>query len=215
MLTISKHLLHAMSRQLHSRGETMRTECAHLHISGQKCHAPAVNGSSLCRHHRPRNCAEHHAPLSLPPISDRSSLLVAIFEVLQAISERRISRADAGTLLFGLQMASRVMSEIDNDIEQALASGEEDNAAEPGISDSTSNPACESGAEREALIQQAQALMAAIQNGSSASCLDCRRPNLAAALPKARIASQTSPARRPGNPPLTPLTPHPKSFATY
>jgi hypothetical protein len=192
MLTISKHLLDVMSGQLHSKGEkTMHTECSCLLASGEKCHAPAVAGSSLCRHHRPRKHAEQHTPLKLPHLNDRSSILFAISEVLHAVSEHRITRKDAGTLLFGLQMASTVVTEIYDEIYNAPDSGEHADCAEPVLSESASHPACESDAAREALIQQAQALMAAIQNRSIASGL----------------AAQNSPAERRVNPPKPPLTP--------
>jgi len=61
----------------------------------------------LVPHHHPRKGADNHTPFSLPPFIDLSSLLVAISEVPQGMAERRITRSDAGTLLFGLQLAPR------------------------------------------------------------------------------------------------------------
>ena len=86
----------------------MLRECTHILASGRKCKAPAVAGSSLCRHHRPRR----HVELTrfvLPEFEDHRSLFRAISAVLHAASRRRIRRSEAGTYLFGLQLAARFM----------------------------------------------------------------------------------------------------------
>jgi hypothetical protein len=98
----------------------MSTECTHTLASGAKCQAPALNGSSFCHHHNPRQLPDPHPrdtsesePLFLPPLLDKCSILVAVCEVIHAASERRIKCSEARTLLLGLKFASRLMTEID------------------------------------------------------------------------------------------------------
>ena len=89
----------------------MSHECTHVLPSGQKCKAPAVIGSTLCRHHRPRKRPAETSPFVLPEFNDSRSLLHAVSEVLQAVGSRRMKRSEAGTLLFGLQLASRFIGD--------------------------------------------------------------------------------------------------------
>lgn len=96
----------------------MSRQCTHLLTPGQQCQAPAVTGSSFCRHHDPRKRIEaaqqgESEPFVLPELEDSRSLLRAVNEVLHAMSERRIKRSEGGTLLFGLQLASKFMHEIE------------------------------------------------------------------------------------------------------
>ena len=84
-------------------------ECTHMLASGRKCKAPAANGGSLCRHHGPRKHLVETAPFVLPEIKDQRSLLDAVIAVLEAASRRRIKRSEAGTFLFGLHLAARLM----------------------------------------------------------------------------------------------------------
>jgi hypothetical protein len=95
-----------------SLGEFMRTECTHFLASGRKCKAPAVGGTSLCRHHHPRDRARQHAPLILPEINDNRTLLRAINDVVRALAEGRIKRGEGGTLLALLQFVSTVMNDV-------------------------------------------------------------------------------------------------------
>lgn len=96
------------------------TTCNSILASGEPCAAPALNNFVNCRHHQPGhacNCnssrPSQYKPLELPPLVSKHSILAAIVEVIHAISERRIKRSDGGTLIYGLQLASRLMTEID------------------------------------------------------------------------------------------------------
>ena len=97
----------------------MSTQCAQTLASGEPCHAPAISTGSRCRHHdpeRPRKAARESQPLNLPPLVNKTNLLAAITEVLSAMGERRIKRSEGGTLLYGLQLAGRLMTELDQTI---------------------------------------------------------------------------------------------------
>ncbi|HTM17948.1 MAG TPA: hypothetical protein VL135_13625 [Terracidiphilus sp.] len=96
------------------------TTCSHTLANGQPCNAPALNNCSTCRHHDPNRPhteaqprAREYQPLHLPPLVNKNGVLAAIAEVIHAISERRIKRSEGGTMLFGLQLASRLMTELD------------------------------------------------------------------------------------------------------
>jgi hypothetical protein len=97
----------------------MSAECTHTLSSGQKCQAPARNGSTSCHHHTPHAQLDPHPretresePLPLPPLIDKCAILVAVSEVIHAASERRIKCSEARTLLLALKFASRLMTEI-------------------------------------------------------------------------------------------------------
>jgi hypothetical protein len=96
------------------------TTCSATLASGEPCNAPAINNRNSCRHHdpnRPHKQAQSRSresqPLELPPLVNKNGVLSAIVEVIHAISERRVKRSEGGTLLFGLQMASSIMTELD------------------------------------------------------------------------------------------------------
>ena len=98
----------------------MSTECTHTLDSGNKCHAPARTGSTFCHHHTPRIPLDPHPreiresePVVLPPLNDKSAVLVAVTEIVHAASERRIKFSEARTLLMGLKLAARLMTELD------------------------------------------------------------------------------------------------------
>jgi hypothetical protein len=99
----------------------MSTECTHTHESGHTCKSPAIRGTSLCFNHtphdkikprHPRECE----PFELPDIYSKNGLLIAVVEVLNRLSMRRIKRSEADTLLFGLKFADRIMTSIDESI---------------------------------------------------------------------------------------------------
>ena len=96
----------------------MTPNCSQILANGQRCNAPAVNGSKFCRHHDPQRPlkpvqkSEEHEPLTLPPLNDKQCLLAALNEVLHALAEGRIKRSAADTLLSGIKFAHRLMNEI-------------------------------------------------------------------------------------------------------
>ena len=97
----------------------MVPRCFHTLDNGQRCSAPAIMGSKFCRLHdlerspKPaRQESREPDPLNLPLIVDKPSSLAAVNEVLQAMSERRIKRSEAQTLLSGIRFAARLAVEI-------------------------------------------------------------------------------------------------------
>ena len=94
----------------------MYQECRHIKVSGSKCGAAALQGKPYCyfhfrahqqRHRAPDPFADHIAFVFDPPLlEDRSAIQLAISEVVRALGSKRIDPKRAGTLLYGLQLAS-------------------------------------------------------------------------------------------------------------
>jgi hypothetical protein len=99
----------------------MFTSCTHTLESGKTCESPAVRGTSLCFHHTShetiaRRPHQEYEPFELPNIFSKNGILVAIAEILHRLAMRRIKRSEADTLLRGLSFATRIMSELDQEI---------------------------------------------------------------------------------------------------
>lgn len=98
-------------------------ECRHILTNGRKCHAPALTGKPFCHHHsRQRNFAgrNHRSTNSveLPPLEDHSSIVLAINQVVFALTHGRIEDKLAARLLYAIQLAQNSINraeEIDPD----------------------------------------------------------------------------------------------------
>lgn len=96
----------------------MTPQCSQALDTGNQYNAPAINGSEFCRHHdpqRPRKEAKDETSetesIVLPPILDNYSILIAVNEVVQALTEGRIKRSVADTLLSAIKLAVRLVKE--------------------------------------------------------------------------------------------------------
>ena len=97
----------------------MTPQCSQSLTNGQRCNAPAVNGSKFCRHHdpqRPLKPAKEESrdseTLNLPPLLDKPSILIALNQVVHALAEGRVKRSVADTLLSSIKFANRLLNEI-------------------------------------------------------------------------------------------------------
>jgi TATA-binding protein-associated factor Taf7 len=91
--------------------------CAHLKTTGFTCGAYALRNSDLCYwHHKARQSRQKRrktiqqqdAPatgLVLPLLEDANSIQLAIQMIAQAAADRRITRAESGSLLYSCQLA--------------------------------------------------------------------------------------------------------------
>jgi hypothetical protein len=96
----------------------MSEKCTHTLSSGSTCKSPAVRGSKLCFNHTPNQTSRRkqrceYEPFELPPLQNKSAVLVAISEVLYRLAMRRIKRSEADTLIHGLTVVARLMTEVD------------------------------------------------------------------------------------------------------
>ena len=97
----------------------MTPKCYQTLPNGQRCSAPAMNGSKYCRHHdpqrpprQPEEESNNTGLLSIPRLVDKPSILAAVNEVLAALGEGRIKRSAAETFLAGIKLANRLINEI-------------------------------------------------------------------------------------------------------
>jgi hypothetical protein len=94
-------------------------ECRHILTSGRKCHSPALSGKPFCFHHsRHRNYAGRNQrsidSVELPPLEDQSSILVAINQVVFALTRGRITDKLAGRLLYAIQLAQNSINRTES-----------------------------------------------------------------------------------------------------
>jgi hypothetical protein len=137
----------------------MFQQCTHILASGQRCQAPARTGTGLCRHHHPHKPQREDRRFVLPPLSEPSSVLYAVTEVVQAMAERRIKRSEAATLLFGLRLTANLMNDIDRAARQAAIAGIEPEYNAP-----------EGFEERN--MEEAKTMLSALQTSSVEKVLD-------------------------------------------
>ena len=97
----------------------MSPNCTQSLQNGKSCNAPAMNGSSFCRHHDPQRPprpvheeSRESESLVLPPLRDKYSILLALDEVIHALAEGRIKLSFAETLLSGIKLVSRIVNEV-------------------------------------------------------------------------------------------------------
>lgn len=93
-------------------------ECRHILATGQKCHAVALRDRPFCYHHaRRRTIAAQNlhldSSLILPTIEDNASVLMAMNQVLVALSTGRIDVKAAGRYIYGIQIASQTIRRIE------------------------------------------------------------------------------------------------------
>ncbi len=81
--------------------------------SGAKCHALALRGKSYCYYHtRLHTLVTRPEPsvldtLKIPVLEDRSSIQLAIAQILDALGSSRLDTKRAGLYLYALQIASQ------------------------------------------------------------------------------------------------------------
>jgi hypothetical protein len=107
----------------------MTTICRHIKTNGARCGSPAMTNHAFCYFHR--NLASRHPRLpepiptiihphnptrefqiatepilNLPPLEDRESIQLAASMIIGALARNTLDTKRAGTLLYGLQVAS-------------------------------------------------------------------------------------------------------------
>ncbi len=74
--------------------------CRHIMPDGARCEAPALKGMPYCYHHeRLHRAGFKHKPgkktLELPPLENRTSVMMALSDVLAALAAGRIASTTA------------------------------------------------------------------------------------------------------------------------
>ena len=86
--------------------------CRHIMPDGARCEAPALKGMPYCYHHdrlhrTTSRQAHRKKTLDLPPLENRTSVLMALSDVLAALAAGRIDANRAGRLIYGFQVAAQ------------------------------------------------------------------------------------------------------------
>ena len=94
--------------------------CRHIKTSGVQCGSPALREKEFCYYHqnyRPGGMNpggdEKQAPLALPVLEDAYSIQFAIGQVMQRLLDKSIDAKTAGLLLYGLQIASSNLKQME------------------------------------------------------------------------------------------------------
>jgi hypothetical protein len=117
----------------------MTTICRHIKLNGERCGSPALRDQAFCYFHRtlanrhPKPPARDLTPtiihprdptrelqlaavtqpvLDLPPLEDRESIQLAASIIVGALARNTLDPARAGTLLYGLLVASTIAARL-------------------------------------------------------------------------------------------------------
>jgi hypothetical protein len=91
-------------------------ECRHILTSGRKCHAIALRDRPFCyQHSRQRTLAADgsYKFVKLPPLEDHASILLALNQVMRAMTANRIDDKVAGRCLYAIQLAMQTIRLIE------------------------------------------------------------------------------------------------------
>jgi|GEM_PF-2109687 len=105
--------------------------CQHTKQDGNTCASPALSGQTLCYFHSRERTPQQHteATLELPDLTDRTAILTALSQLLQAVALNQIDTKRANLLLRGLSLATRLATSIEKQ--------ESNQAGAPGLASET------------------------------------------------------------------------------
>jgi hypothetical protein len=92
-------------------------ECRHILTSGRKCRAIALRERPFCyQHSRQRTLAADgsYKSVKLPPLEDHASILLALNQVMRAMTANRIDAKIAGRCLYAIQLAMQTIRHMEN-----------------------------------------------------------------------------------------------------
>ena len=91
----------------------MYMQCRHIMPNGARCHSPALREKAYCYYHfrfhdlsKPAKSAAGKKSLKLPFIEDRSSILAAVSQIIDALGTGKIEIKQAQSFLYALQVAT-------------------------------------------------------------------------------------------------------------
>ncbi len=92
--------------------------CQHLMPTGKTCQSPALSGQPLCFHHD-REAMQAQFVLSLPPLTSRSSILLALSQVALAMGLNQLDTKRANLLLRSMNLATRLIAGCEKEAKNA------------------------------------------------------------------------------------------------
>jgi hypothetical protein len=92
--------------------------CRHIMPDGARCKSPALKDKPCCYHHdrlhrvlnKPKSSKKN--ALVLRPLEDRSSVLMALSDVICGLAAGQIDTQKAGRLIYGLQVAGKIATDF-------------------------------------------------------------------------------------------------------
>lgn len=96
----------------------MFIECRHILPRGTKCKSPALRGRVYCYFHDRLQRFEQDGqrdtsePLFLPSLEDARGIQMAISQILAALGSGRLDNRKAGLYLYGLQLATQLLTQL-------------------------------------------------------------------------------------------------------
>ena len=87
--------------------------CRHIKSNGARCRAHALSDRPYCYHHDRlhrvfnKQKSTKKNSLVLHPLEDRSSILMALSDVICGLASGRVDSRNAGRLIYGLQVAGQ------------------------------------------------------------------------------------------------------------
>jgi len=120
-----------------------RMQCRHVLLSGLRCGSPALQKEYFCYyHHSTRKPVEnlrerraHQSTFVLPALEDRTSIQLALGEILARIADHTLDTKRAGLLLQTLQVAKSNLSASHRELMRAAESETEPDAPSPDFPD--------------------------------------------------------------------------------
>ena len=104
--------------------------CQHLMPTGKTCQSPALFGQPLCFHHD-REATQTQFSLSLPPLTSRASILLALSQVAVAMGLNQLDTKRANLLLRSMNLATRLIAGCEKEAKAAKKVAIEDATPEP------------------------------------------------------------------------------------
>ena len=91
--------------------------CRHIKPDGTRCQSPALAGQPFCYqhdrlHHASRTKSGRKNQLTLRPLEDRGTVLMALSDVICGLAAGKIDPNTAARLIYGLQVASQVTADF-------------------------------------------------------------------------------------------------------
>lgn len=88
-------------------------ECHHMKDDGQKCHSPAMRGTSYCYFHARdrrrqfRRTRNGDVRLEIPSLQTRDDIVKALDQIMHALASAQITSRRASAMLYAVQMAQK------------------------------------------------------------------------------------------------------------
>jgi hypothetical protein len=79
--------------------------CAYTKVDGRRCGSPAWQQYEFCWHHQGLKARFDAKQFTVPALDDANAVQVAVMDVINALITRKIDRADAYALFYGLYLA--------------------------------------------------------------------------------------------------------------